>query len=171
MTKSEFIQRAAIAIIGNSDFTHSGTQPDEMVEQAKDLAETVEGYGFNFDDEADEPMESLKTLVGHIGDHLDNINLALTDGEHSIQNRLGEIATDHSQNNQFFQKDKWPLLYLQVYPLALLQANITLSRFHQYSDEVLGFEFYIFEQYHPTEAREGFYLQPSKKLRLKDSAW
>ena len=68
-----------------------------MVEQAKDLAETVEGYGFNFDDEADEPMESLKTLVGHIGDHLDNINLALTDGEHSIQNRLGEIATDNGK--------------------------------------------------------------------------
>ena len=97
MTKSEFIQRAVIAIIGNSDFTHSGTQPDEMVEQAKDLAETVEGYGYNFDDEADEPMESLKTLVGHIGDHLDNINLALTDGEHSIQNRLGEIATDNGK--------------------------------------------------------------------------
>ena len=97
MTKSEFIQRAVIAIIGNSDFTHSGTQPDEMVEQAKDLAETVEGYGFNFDDEADEPMESLKTLVGHIGDHLDNINMALTDGEHSIQNRLGEIATDNGK--------------------------------------------------------------------------
>ena len=97
MTKSEFIQRAVIAIIGNSDFTHSGTQPDEMVEQTKDLAETVEGYGFNFDDEADEPMESLKTLVGHIGDHLDNINLALTDGEHSIQNRLGEIATDNGK--------------------------------------------------------------------------
>lgn len=97
MTKSEFIQRAAIAIISNSEFAHSGTQPDEMVEQAKDLAKTVEGYGFNFDDDADEPMESLKTLVGHIGDHLDNINLALTDGEHSIQNRLGEIATDNGK--------------------------------------------------------------------------
>ena len=97
MTKAEFIQRAVIAIIGNSDFTHSGTQPDEMVEQAKDLAETVEGYGFNFDDDADEPMESLKTLVGHIGDHLDDIHLALTDGENSIQNRLGEIATDNGK--------------------------------------------------------------------------
>lgn len=97
MTKSEFIQRAVIAIIGNSNFTHSGTQPDEMVEQAKDLAETVEGYGFDFDSDVDEPMESLKTLVGHIGDHLDNINLALTDGEHSIQNRLGEIATDNGK--------------------------------------------------------------------------
>ena len=97
MTKSEFIQRAVIAIIGNSDFTHSGTQPDEMVEQAKDLAETVEGYGFNFDDDADEPMESLKTLVGHVGDHLDDIHLALTDGENSIQNRLGEIATDNGK--------------------------------------------------------------------------
>ena len=97
MTKAEFIQRAVIAIIGNSDFTHSGTQPDEMVEQAKDLAETVEGYGFNFDDDADEPMESLKTLVGHVGDHLDDIHLALTDGENSIQNRLGEIATDNGK--------------------------------------------------------------------------
>ena len=97
MTKAEFIQRAVIAIIGNSDFTHSGTQPDEMVEQAKDLAETVEGYGFNFDDDTDEPMESLKTLVGHIGDHLDDIHLALTDGENSIQNRLGEIATDNGK--------------------------------------------------------------------------
>ena len=97
MTKSEFIQRAVIAIIGNSDFTHSGTQPGEMIEQAKDLAETVEGYGFDFDSDADEPMESLKTLVGHIGDHLESINLALTDGEHSIQNRLGEIATDNGK--------------------------------------------------------------------------
>ena len=97
MTKAEFIQRAVIAIIGNSDFTHSGTQPDEMVEQAKDLAETVEGYGFNFDDDVDEPMESLKTLVGHVGDHLDDIHLALTDGENSIQNRLGEIATDNGK--------------------------------------------------------------------------
>ena len=100
MTKSEFIQRAVIAIIGNSDFTHSGTQPDEMVEQAKDLAETVEGYGFNFDDDADEPMESLKTLVGHVGDHLDDIHLALTDGENSIQNRLGEIATDNGKEKE-----------------------------------------------------------------------
>ena len=97
MTKSEFIQRAVIAIIGNSDFTHSGTQPGEMIEQAKDLAETVEGYGFDFDSDTDEPMESLKTLVGHIGDHLDSINLALTNGEHSIQNRLGEIATDNGK--------------------------------------------------------------------------
>lgn len=70
-----------------------------MVEQAKDIAETVEGYGFDFDSDADEPMDSLKTLVGYIGDHLGNITLALTDGEHSIQNRLGEIATDNGKEN------------------------------------------------------------------------
>ena len=96
MTKSEFIQRAAISmaskVIGNNGIADSGDW-SHVVTEAESLAEELEEQCYGFDEEGID----IVTRLGYIGDSIQEIEKAMTDGEHSIQNRLGEIATDNGK--------------------------------------------------------------------------
>ena len=96
MTKSEFIQRAAISmaskVIGNNGIADSDDWSHVVIE-AESLAEELEEQCYGFDEEGTDIVNRL----GYIGDGIQEIAKALTDGEHSIQNRLGEIATDNGK--------------------------------------------------------------------------
>ena len=96
MTKSEFIQRAAISmaskVIGNNGIADSGDW-SHVVTEAESLAEELEEQCYGFDEEGTD----IVTRLGYIGDSIQEIEKAMTDGEHSIQNRLGEIATDNGK--------------------------------------------------------------------------
>ena len=96
MTKAEFIQRAAISmaskVIGNNGIADSGDWNNVVVE-AESLANELEEQCYGFDEEG----YDVVTRLSYIGDGIQEIVKALTDGEHSIQNRLGEIATDNGK--------------------------------------------------------------------------
>ena len=96
MTKSEFVQRAAISmaskVIGNNGIADSGDWNNVVVE-AESLANELEEQCYGFDEEG----YDVVTRLSYIGDGIQEIAKAFTDGEHSIQNRLGEIATDNGK--------------------------------------------------------------------------
>ena len=96
MTKSEFIQKAAISmaskVIGNNGIADSDDW-NHVVTEAESLAEELEEQCYGFDEEGID----IVTRLSYIGDGIQDIAKALTDGEHSIQNRLGEIATDNGK--------------------------------------------------------------------------
>ena len=96
MTKSEFIQKAAISmaskVIGNNGIVNSDDW-NHVVTEAESLAEELEQQCYGFDEEGTD----IVTRLCYIGDGIHEIAKTMTDGEHSIQNRLGEIATDNGK--------------------------------------------------------------------------
>ena len=96
MTKSEFIQKAAISmagkVIGTNGIADSGDW-NHVVTEAESLAEELEEQCYGFDEEG----YDIVSRLSYIGDGIQDIAKALTEGEHSIQNRLGEIATDNGK--------------------------------------------------------------------------
>ena len=82
----------ASKVIGNNGIADSGDW-NHVVTEAESLAEELEEQCYGFDEEGTD----IVTRLGYIGDSIQEIAKAMTDGEYSIQNRLGEIATDNGK--------------------------------------------------------------------------
>lgn len=82
----------ASKVIVNNGIADSGDWSN-VVTEAESLAEELEEQCYGFDEEGFDIVSRLS----YIGDGIQDIAKALTDGEHSIQNRLGEIATDNGK--------------------------------------------------------------------------
>lgn len=71
MTENEFYLKAILAMASNPEFVCDGElQTDEIISEANTLSENLCDY---FDDDIDEPKDSMKAIVDNISCNLSEI--------------------------------------------------------------------------------------------------
>ena len=109
MTKKEFFLRSVIAMTGNYKYIIDGELcAGFIIRDAEALAERLELHDVGiFDDDADDPVESMKTLVCNISDSIFDMKEAINDIMCAITTKTDEgLNTFQAQVKELHDIDK-----------------------------------------------------------------